>query len=115
MQLELTDRSERLAGRDHGVMSASTWRLADLSTKYALLKDDVGWASMPLHMVEKDIASGALVIVDVDAMPCTGFMITMSAVSPAAAPPGPAGRWLTDHLKAWYEKSPTGAGLRAGR
>ena len=99
VQLVLTDRSQLLARKDYGVVASSTWRLADLSTKYALLKDGVGWGSLPLHMVEKDIAAGALVILDVDVMPRTGFMLVMSAVHPASAPPGPAGRWLVDYLK----------------
>ena len=101
VQLVLTDRSELTTGRDYGVLSPSTWRLADLSTKYAFLKECVGWGSMPLHMVEQDIAAGTLVVLDVDDMPRSGFMLTMSAFHPASAPPGPAGRWFVDHLKAW--------------
>ena len=53
VQLVLTDRSDLMAGRDYGVLSPSTWRLADLSTKHAFLKDCLGWGSMPLHMVER--------------------------------------------------------------
>jgi len=103
VQLVLTDRSDLMAGRDYGVVSRSTWRLADLSTKYAFLKDCVGWGGMPLHMVEKDIADGTLVVLDVDDMPRTGFMLTMSAYHPASEPPGPAGRWFIDHLKQSWE------------
>jgi DNA-binding transcriptional LysR family regulator len=103
VQLVLTDRSDLMAGRDYGVVSPSTWRLADLSTKYAFLKDCVGWGGMPLHMVQKDIADGTLVVLDVDDMPRTGFMLTMSAYHPASEPPGPAGRWFIDHLKQSWE------------
>lgn len=101
VQLVLTDRSELMAGRDYGVLSSSTWRLADLSTKYAFLKDCVGWGSMPLHMVAQDIAAGTLVVLDVDGMPRTGYPLAMSALHTASTPPGPAGRWFIDHLKAW--------------
>jgi DNA-binding transcriptional LysR family regulator len=101
VQLVLTDRSELSAGRDYGVMSPSTWRLADLSTKYAFLKDSVGWGSMPLHLVEQDIDIGALIVLEVDEMPRSGYPLAMSAVHQAAAPPGPAGRWFIDHLKGW--------------
>ena len=97
-QLVLTDRSDLMAGRDYGVVSPSTWRLADLSTKYAFLKDGVGWGGMPLHMVEKDLADGTLVVLDVDDIPRAGFMLTMSASYQASEPPGPAGRWFIDHL-----------------
>ena len=104
VQLVLTDRSDLMAGKDYGVASPSTWRLADLSTKYAFLKDCLGWGGMPLHMVQKDIAEGTLVVLDVDDMPRTGFMLTMSAYHQASEPPGPAGRWLIDHLKMSRER-----------
>lgn len=105
VQLVLTDRSNLTAGRDFGVASPLTWRLADLSTKYAFLKDCVGWGGMPLHMVEKDIAAGTLVVLDVDEMPRTGFMLTMSAFHQTSQPPGPAGKWFIDQLKALWEQA----------
>lgn len=105
IQLVLTDRSDLTAGRDFGVASASTWRLADLSTKYAFLKDCVGWGGMPLHMVEKDIAAGTLVVLDVDDMPPSGWMLTMSVYHQPSRPPGPAGRWFVDRLKTLWEQA----------
>jgi DNA-binding transcriptional LysR family regulator len=105
VQLVLTDRSDLTAGRDFGVASPLTWRLADLSTKHAFLKDCVGWGGMPLHMVEKDIAAGALVVLDVDEMPATGFMLTMSAFHRPSEPPGPAGAWFVEQLKALWQQA----------
>ena len=95
VQLVLTDRSNLLAGKDYGVFSPTTWRLADLSTKHAFLLDGVGWGSMPRHMVESDIAAGSLVVLDVR----EDFALTMSACYQTSAPPGPAGRWLIGYLK----------------
>jgi DNA-binding transcriptional LysR family regulator len=103
LQLVLTDRSELMSGRDFGVVASSTWRLADLSTKYAFLKDGIGWGGMPLHMVEADVAAGALVILNDDDVPPGGFMLTMSAYHRTSDPPGPAGRWFIDHLKNSWE------------
>ena len=100
VQLVLTDRSELSAGRDFGVKSASTWRLADLSTKHAFLRDGVGWGNMPMHMVQSDLASGALVSLDVEDMLPAGFSLAMAAFHRALDPPGPAARWLVDDLKA---------------
>ncbi|MGH8127691.1 MAG: LysR family transcriptional regulator [Gammaproteobacteria bacterium] len=108
VQLVLTDRSNLLAGKDYGVFSSSTWRLADLSTKYALLKDGVGWGSMPRYMVESDIAKGKLVRIDVQ----TEFALTMSAFYRASAPPGPAGRWFVDYLKGLSGEFPANGGAR---
>jgi len=104
IQLVLTDRSDLTAGRDFAVASPSTWRLADLSTKYAFLKDCVGWGGMPLHMIETDIAAGTLVVLDVDEMPRTGFMLTMSAFYQPSQPPGPAGKWFIERLRTlWHQ------------
>jgi DNA-binding transcriptional LysR family regulator len=103
LQLVLTDRSDLMSGRDFGVVASSTWRLADLSTKHAFLKDGIGWGGMPLHMVENDIASGSLVILNDDDVPPGGFMLTMSAYHRSSDPPGPAGRWFIDQLKESWE------------
>jgi DNA-binding transcriptional LysR family regulator len=81
IQLVLTDRSELLAGRDYGVVSPHSWRLADLSTKHAFLKDGLGWGGMPLHMVEQDIAEGALQVLDVDALPSAGTVVETASLS----------------------------------
>ncbi|WP_248767264.1 LysR family transcriptional regulator [Pseudomonas sp. MWU12-2345] len=99
IQLVLTDRSDLMIGQDFGVLSPLTWRLADLSTKYAFLKDGVGWGSMPLHMVEQDIAAGTLIVLDVEGIPREGVKLGISAVHSATALPGPAGRWLIDRIK----------------
>lgn len=77
VQLVLTDWSDLIGGRDFGVVSPTTWRLADPSTKYAFIRDCVGRGGMPLHMVEKDIANGSLIVLDVDDMPRGGFMLNM--------------------------------------
>ena len=103
VQLVLTDRSDLMAGHDYGVLSPSTWRLADLSTKYAFIKDGVGWGGMPQHMVEEDVASGRLVVLDMVDM--RGSALTMSAYHQPSVPPGPAGRWFIDHLRTLWEKT----------
>jgi DNA-binding transcriptional LysR family regulator len=107
VQLVLTDRSELSAGRDFGVKSASTWRLADLSTKHAFLRDCVGWGNMPMHMVQSDLANGTLVSLDVEDMLPAGFSLTMAAFHRASNPPGPAGRWLIDDLTARFAHDST--------
>src|SRR6266478_729347 len=51
-QLVLTDRSELSHGKDFGVFSANTWRLADLGAKHAFLRAGLGWGGMPVGVVE---------------------------------------------------------------
>ncbi|HEY1147237.1 MAG TPA: LysR family transcriptional regulator [Pseudoduganella sp.] len=99
VQLILTDRSALTAGRDFGVMSALGWRLADLGAKHAFLRAGLGWGSMPLHMVEEDLAKGTLVRLELEASPVLGAAFSMHALHRRDAPPGPAGRRFIDLLK----------------
>jgi DNA-binding transcriptional LysR family regulator len=99
VQLVLTDRSDLSAGREFGVISPRTWRIADLGAKHAFLLAGLGWGSMPQNVVETDIATGKLVPLIPDSAPPQGFTMTMSAFYPAAAPPGPAGSWLIRRLR----------------
>jgi DNA-binding transcriptional LysR family regulator len=99
VQLVLTDRSTLSEGREFGVMSASTWRLADLFAKHAFLVAGLGWGGMPLQTVAKDIAEGRLVELSVEDVPPGGLSLPMFAIYRIADPPGPAGRWMIDRLK----------------
>jgi DNA-binding transcriptional LysR family regulator len=101
VQLVLTDRSDLSAGREFGVLSSSTWRLADLGAKHAFLLSGLGWGGMPLRTVERDVAEGRLVQLAIEDMPPGGLVLPMFAVYPTAAPPGPAGRWFVERLKLW--------------
>ena len=59
-QIVLTDRSDLSSGREFGVMSPTTWRLADLFAKHHFLLNGLGWGGMPLHAVRKDLEEGRL-------------------------------------------------------
>jgi DNA-binding transcriptional LysR family regulator len=98
VQLVLSDRTALSEGRDFGVLSPLTWRLADLGAKHAFLKAGLGWGHMPLHMVKADLDSGVLVKIRVEAVP-RAPMMPMSVVFRKDAPPGPAGRAFIAQLK----------------
>lgn len=100
VQLVLTDRSTLTEGRNFGVMAKQTWRLADLGAKHAFLKAGLGWGHMPLHMVEDDLRAGRLVRLNVAVHPNLGAGFSMHAIHRKEHPPGPAGRWFVEHLKA---------------
>lgn len=98
-QLVLTDRSELSQGKDFGVFSANTWRLADLGAKHAFLRAGLGWGAMPVGVIETDLANGSLVRIDLEDVPDANLVMPMSAVFRTDSPPGPAGRWLIERLK----------------
>jgi len=98
IQLVLTDRTELSAGREFHVHSRRNWRLADLGAKHAFLLAGLGWGGMPAAMVERDLAEGALKVLNLQDVPEREAM-PMSAIYRADAPPGPAGRWFVEQLK----------------
>ncbi len=96
VQLVLTDRSPLSEGREFGVVSPHTWRLADLGAKLALLREGIGWGNMPRPMIEADLAAGRLVEL---AMPDdTGVSYRMSGIYRSDTPPGPAATWLLERF-----------------
>ena len=99
VQLVLTDRTELSAGSDFGVMSPLTWRIADLFAKHALLLAGLGWGGMPRHVIKSDLAARRLIELRIENEPSDGYQIPMSAIYRTSNPPGPASRWMIEHLK----------------
>jgi DNA-binding transcriptional LysR family regulator len=97
VQLVLTDRSSLTKGVDFAVLSPHTWRLADLGSKHMLLRAGVGWGSMPLPMVQDDIETGRLILLDSPDARRVSYWF--EAIHRTDSPPGPAGAWLIEHFK----------------
>ena len=99
VQLVLTDRSMLSKDQSYGVFSKNTWRLADMGARHAFMRAGFGFGNMPRFMVEDDIASGKLREIRIPMPSNVKPLMPMRAVYRKDAPPGPAGRWLIDHLK----------------
>jgi DNA-binding transcriptional LysR family regulator len=97
LQLVLTDRSPLTEGRAFSVLSPLTWRLGDLGAKHSLLKEGLGWGNMPRAMVAGDLASGALVALDLPEKP--GAHYGLSALWRRDTRLGPAASWLVDAFR----------------
>jgi DNA-binding transcriptional LysR family regulator len=96
-QLVLTDRSRLTQGKDFSVFAASTWRLGDLGARHALMREGIGWGSMPSHLVKDDLASGRLVHLDIPEWP--GMAYRFHALWRRDCPIGPARAWLLDAFR----------------
>jgi DNA-binding transcriptional LysR family regulator len=81
------------------ILSARFWRLSHLGAKLAFLRAGLGYGRIPLHLIEADLASGALVQIRTEDAPSEGYVIAMSAIYRTDSPPGPAGRWFIERLK----------------
>jgi DNA-binding transcriptional LysR family regulator len=107
IQLLQVDRSDLPPGLGIAILSPRVWLLAHLGAKLAFLRAGFGFGSLPLHLVEADLASGTLVQIAPEDSPVWSSAIPVSAVYRTDSPPGPAGRWLIEHLKqeeAWRLK-----------
>jgi len=97
-QLVLTDRSDLTDGTDMGVLSLRTWRMADLATKHALLREGFGWGNMPRHMVDRDLDDGLLMQIQPEEW-LDELRIPQYVIYRTSDPPGPAGQWLIQRLQ----------------
>jgi len=78
-------------------LSSRVWHLSHLGAKLAFLRAGLGFGGMPIHMIEEDLACGALVEITCEDPLPTGHV--MSAIYRTDNPPGPAGRWFIERLK----------------
>jgi DNA-binding transcriptional LysR family regulator len=101
VQLVLTDRSALTAGRDYGVLSGRTWRLADLGAKQSMLLAGLGWGNMPSHLVQDDVAQGRLKVIRPMEFDSRVAQLVMCGAYLADHRLGPAGQWMIEHLSAF--------------
>jgi DNA-binding transcriptional LysR family regulator len=93
------DPADISPNRESAVRSNRFWRLSHLGAKLAFLRAGLGYGALPLHVIEADLASGALVPIRLEDAPSEDSMIAMSAIYRTDSPPGPAGRWFMERLK----------------
>ncbi|TIP73394.1 MAG: LysR family transcriptional regulator [Mesorhizobium sp.] len=97
IQLVVSDLSERTRGRDYGVFAYRTWRLTDMRTKHALMREGLGWGGLPRWLIADDLASGRLVELDLE--PYSEVRSPLYAIHRTDRSPKPAAAWLIDQLK----------------
>jgi DNA-binding transcriptional LysR family regulator len=108
VQLVVTDPSQRTKGKDFGVFAYRTWRLTDMHTKHLMLREGIGWGSLPPWMIADDLAQGRLVKLELEAF--SGARGPLYAMHRNDRNPGPAASWLIaalkDHLGCFNEYAP---------
>ena len=100
VQLVLTDRSSLTVGRDYGVLSSRTWRLADLGAKHSMLLAGLGWGNMPSHQVQNDLEQGRLKAIRPTKFDPRAAQLPMCGAYLADHRLGPAGQWMIEYLSA---------------
>lgn len=101
LQLVIEDPSQMTLGRDFGVISPGTWRVGDVHGKHAFILAGNGWGSLPLWLVERDLAEGRLVRVPAASLGDRGETSARCYFAHRTDEAlGIAARWLRDRLVA---------------
>jgi len=79
---------------DQAVLSPRTWRVADLHTKHAMLRANLGWGNLPEHLAASDLRKGKLVRIHPAAWPEGELSVRLWAIYRSDTTFGPAHRWL---------------------
>lgn len=98
VQIVLADRSRLSEDYAIGVYSERRWRVLDLTAKHALLRAGLGWGGMPMHVVSDDLKRKRLVRLHIEEAGAATFEAMLFSIHRSAEPPGPAARWLIEHL-----------------
>jgi DNA-binding transcriptional LysR family regulator len=99
LQIVVPDPSPLTEGRDFGVLSPGTWHVSDNETKRALILAGTGWGSLPLWLIERDLAEGRLVRIPVDEFgPQAETFVRAYLARRTDQPLGPAARAFREAL-----------------
>ena len=99
IQIVVADPSPLTEGRDFGVLSPATWCASDNATKLALIISGVGWGSLPLWMIERELKEGQLIRLPAAEFGRTGETVVRAYLAHCRDRPlGPAARLFRQAL-----------------
>lgn len=100
IQIVVPDPSPLTADRDFDVLSPGTWRAGDNDTKRALILAGCGWGTLPLWLIQDDLAAGRLVRLAVADFGPGGTTYARAFLARRRdAPAGPAARFFRERLQ----------------
>lgn len=106
VQIVISQSATPTSSANPRVLSTTTWRVADATTKLALIRAGLGWGNVPLDLVREDLDRGSLVELVFEEWGPNPFMVPLSAITRTGAPPGPAGQWLLRRLESMCQGCP---------
>jgi len=104
VQLVLTD-PESTGGPSYSVVSSRIWRFVDLGRRLDFLLAGFGWATMPLHLVERHLATGRLKRLPIEDPAVLPGAIPIYAAHRRNHPLGIAARFLLEELQSEISQS----------
>ena len=102
VQILLTDRSPLTRQRNFGIVSRSVWRTSDLGARHAMILSGLGWGSLPLHQVQRDLDDGRLVELNIRVTEAGPWIspLQLYIAWRKDVVLGPAASWMLDRLQA---------------
>ena len=86
-------------------LGLKVWRVNDAAIRNTLLRKGLGWARVPSHQIQPDLANGSLLRLHTKRWP-NGIAIPLHTIYRLDDPPGPAGTWLLGRLRTSSAESP---------
>jgi DNA-binding transcriptional LysR family regulator len=94
---QLTPTS-RASVRYANTLSYDAWQVADLSSRYAMIKAGLGWGTVPESLAHADLVTGRVVRLNLASRSGEAMRVPIFAIYKASKPPGKAGQWFIDRL-----------------
>ncbi|MEM6464184.1 MAG: LysR family transcriptional regulator [Pseudomonadota bacterium] len=85
-------------------MVNDVWEIAELDMRHLMIRRGMGWGTVPLYLVEDDLARGDLITLDMSARPDAAMRVPLFAVHKKDASVGPATRWLIQKMREVFGK-----------
>jgi DNA-binding transcriptional LysR family regulator len=98
VQLILTD-PQQAPGPSFSVVSPRVWRFVDITRRLEFLLAGFGWGTMPLHLVQPHLNSGALVRLNINDPGLLPGSLGLYAIHDRHRPLGLGARWLLTELQ----------------
>lgn len=99
VQIIIAERDRGFESPVNTVLSRTTWRVADVATKLALIRGGLGWGNVPVDMVGTDLSQGRLVKLSLAEWGGRPVLVPMSSITRLGSPAGPATAWLRRQLE----------------
>lgn len=100
LQIVVSNPKAASNAREYGVIGVNQWHVSEVRLRYDLIKEGIGWGSLPRPMVEADLAQGKLVELHPDQWGSSNVMPSFNVVVAKlkAGALGPAGTFLLEAL-----------------
>ncbi|MEM7709332.1 MAG: LysR family transcriptional regulator [Pseudomonadota bacterium] len=94
--------TSRALPRYQNRMVNDVWEIADLDVRHHMILRGMGWGTVPVYLVEDDLAAGRLKALDMSARPEHAMRVPLFAVHKKDAALGPATRWLIEEMRSIF-------------